>query len=341
MSIGVGFLGGGPVTQAIHLPVLAGMAGQFHVARVMDVNPSVADAVARRCGAKASTTADAIYGDPDVEIVAICSPNDFHAEQVIAACRAGKKAILCEKPLAVSNDEADGIASVAGETGTPILVGTMHAFDPAYRAAADAWRQTGDTARLIESSILLPSNDVFIDQATNKVAVEAVPRRAGGTDDSVALQQRMFRMAMLGLAIHNIPLIRDYFAASGTLKEARYVAPFGYRAVMTNGEQGLSLQALMPGKWPAKWTLRIIGDHNELMVDFPPSYVLAGSAQARLKGANGMTVFSDPRNGYEALWSHLRDIVRDGVLPMVPLKTATADLRFALDLADQADVLLK
>ena len=34
--LGVGFLGAGPVTQAIHLPTLASLGERFRVARVMD-----------------------------------------------------------------------------------------------------------------------------------------------------------------------------------------------------------------------------------------------------------------------------------------------------------------
>lgn len=43
--------------------------------------------------------------DPEIHIVDICTPNDTHAEIAIAAARAGK-AIVCEKPLALSVREA-------------------------------------------------------------------------------------------------------------------------------------------------------------------------------------------------------------------------------------------
>ncbi len=46
-----------------------------------------------------------VITDPQIDIVDICTPNDSHCEIAIAAAREGK-AILCEKPLARSVDEA-------------------------------------------------------------------------------------------------------------------------------------------------------------------------------------------------------------------------------------------
>ena len=58
-SLGVGFLGGGPVTQAIHLPTLASLPDRFHVVSVMDIDAAVAQQVASRCDATSATDADA------------------------------------------------------------------------------------------------------------------------------------------------------------------------------------------------------------------------------------------------------------------------------------------
>ena len=83
-TLGVGILGAGPVTQAIHLPTLANLSDRFHVVSIMDIDADVADRVARRCDATSTTIADTIIDDPDVEIVAVCSPNAVHAAQVIS-----------------------------------------------------------------------------------------------------------------------------------------------------------------------------------------------------------------------------------------------------------------
>ena len=87
-KLGVGFLGAGPVTQAIHLPALARLRQDFEVTHVNDINADVAASVAARVGAEYSTSSEVLFEDRDVDVVAICSPHEFHAVQVIAACRA-------------------------------------------------------------------------------------------------------------------------------------------------------------------------------------------------------------------------------------------------------------
>ena len=83
-KLGVGFLGAGPVTQAIHLPTLARLTEVFAVTHVNDVDGEVAAAVGARVGAAHSMSIEALLDDPQVDVVAVCSPHRFHAAQVIA-----------------------------------------------------------------------------------------------------------------------------------------------------------------------------------------------------------------------------------------------------------------
>ena len=339
-SLGIGFIGGGPATQAIHLPTLAAMPERFHVARVMDVDPGVANQVAARCGGVAATSVDEVMQDPAVEIVAICSPNQFHAEQVIAACQAGKRAVLCEKPLAVTREEAAGIARIAKLTNTPIIVGTMHAFDPAYRAARAAWLATGDSAHMVQSSIYLPGNDEFTAQASELLPMPPPPPRPVPDLRNPVVHAARLRMGILGLAIHDLPLVRDFYPRVGEVRFARALPALGYSMLMQDGPCCAELLAYFPGNWPPQWRFRAIGTHHELRVSFPPSYVLAGSARAELIGAGGTRVFESAINGYQALWHHVSDILDKTAAPHALIEQIVADLGFALDVADGAEQLL-
>lgn len=335
-KIGVGIVGSGLVAQAIHLPVLAARTDIFEVRRIFDIDPAMSARVASLCGANGSTDYHDILDDPDIQVVAICTPDRFHASQLIAAMNVGKRAVLCEKPLAISMTEAGAIREVAEASGTAIFVGTMHAYDPAYRAGLRAWLLTGDRARQIRSAIYLPRNEEFIDQAVELLRSDA-PRALQPKGDQSKI---LMRRAMLGLAIHDLPLIRNFQPNVGKLHSADFLPPFGYALIAEYGDCMTELTAVMSGEWPSKWTFEAIGEHHRLRVNMPPSFVMAGSAQVELEGPDGCQVFGGDVNGYQALWQAIAETVNDNALPPFTLETAIGDLTFALDLADGADALL-
>ena len=257
-TLGVGIIGGGLATQAIHLPTLAKLGGKFRVARIMDVDAPTAANVAARCGATASTSAEEVFADPAIDMVVICSPNAFHAEQAIAACRAGKRMVLVEKPLAVSRVEALEVVRVAKETGSCIVVGAMHVYDPAYRAARAAWSETRDEATHVHSVIFLPT--MSISSIRRRIARRCPrPRRVDPRSRGLKVQASMLRIAILGLAIHDLPLIRSFVPTIDTIQSARFVPGFGYEMSFIGRRRSVRLLALMPGAWAPHWTLRAMG----------------------------------------------------------------------------------
>jgi predicted dehydrogenase len=211
-TLGVGILGSGPVTQAIHLPALARLTHLFTVRAVMDVNDVTAADVAARVGVRGTTSIDEVLQDTAVDVVAVCSPHQFHAEQVIAACRAGKRAVLCEKPFATSTDEALRMAQVSQETGVPIIVGAMHTYDPGWVAFTEAWGPTRGSAAHIRCSAVLPPNSRFEDFAAE--VTNQGPRQTSAPSDSIDDRRNRLRGSILGLAIHDLPLIRAFLTSS-------------------------------------------------------------------------------------------------------------------------------
>lgn len=336
--IGVGFLGAGPVTQAIHLPTLARLSDTFRVARIMDVDPCIAEAVAARVGAAWSTSQQELFDDPDVDVVAICSPHPYHADQVVAACRAGVRAVLCEKPFAVSGEQAATIARVSAETGVPIVVGAMHAYDPGWSAAI---AQAADLVpHTIRSSISLPPNARFEDFATEVVSRPAPQHLDRSDPEAVA---RALEGGILGLAIHDLPLIRQLLRRVSPeawqrvrLLSAEPVHPGGYLVVLRADEVLIELHAVMSQNWEPSWHLTATDDRTLLDMEFTPSYVQAGSATATVTGPGGsVTVAARDANGYEGEWLHLAALV-GGVEPLVPARELIHDLEFAIRIAEDA-----
>jgi predicted dehydrogenase len=63
-------------------------------------------------GVKTYDSADSLAGDPDVDLVIICTPPNTHARLSLAMMDAGKH-VLCEKPLALDLKEATAMVEMA------------------------------------------------------------------------------------------------------------------------------------------------------------------------------------------------------------------------------------
>jgi predicted dehydrogenase len=81
--LGVGTIGAGLVTRAIHLPALAALAGRFRVVRIMDVDERISGQVAAQAGARFNSTAEELLADATVELIVVRSTHQFHADQPV------------------------------------------------------------------------------------------------------------------------------------------------------------------------------------------------------------------------------------------------------------------
>lgn len=80
-----------------------------------------------------------LLADPEIDLVDICLPTDQHFQVVMDSIRAGK-ATLVEKPISVSQSEAEQMVAAASAAGVPLMVAHVLPFFPEFRFAADAVR---------------------------------------------------------------------------------------------------------------------------------------------------------------------------------------------------------
>ncbi|KAL3904108.1 MAG: hypothetical protein SGILL_010194 [Bacillariaceae sp.] len=69
-----------------------------------------------------------VINDPEVDAVWICSPSQFHAEQ-IKACAANNKHVFCEKPIATDLAETVEAINACNEAGVKLMIGLQRRFD--------------------------------------------------------------------------------------------------------------------------------------------------------------------------------------------------------------------
>lgn len=86
---------------------------------------------------RAVSSLDALLNDAEINAVYISTTNELHRDQAIAAAKAGKH-VLCEKPLALSLDDAHAMVTAAQDAG--VVIATNHHLRNAasHRAMRDA-----------------------------------------------------------------------------------------------------------------------------------------------------------------------------------------------------------
>ena len=70
----------------------------------------------REAGLLAYDSLETLLDDPEVSLVTVATPNNFHKDLCIAALRAGKN-VICEKPVTLNCSELEEIIAVAKQTG--------------------------------------------------------------------------------------------------------------------------------------------------------------------------------------------------------------------------------
>jgi 2-hydroxy-4-carboxymuconate semialdehyde hemiacetal dehydrogenase len=115
-----------------HLDGLAAIDGAT-VTSVVSRRLEQAEQVARKYGVpQASTNLDEVLVRDDVDAVILSTPTQLHAQQAIAAMRAGKH-VQVEIPLADSWADAREVGRVQQETGLTCMVGHTRRFNPSHQ----------------------------------------------------------------------------------------------------------------------------------------------------------------------------------------------------------------
>ncbi|AWB91692.1 inositol 2-dehydrogenase [Aeromicrobium chenweiae] len=129
----MGVIGAGAM-GADHIRTIASSVPSARVSAVYDFNRDTAYAAAAPVGADVVGSAEELIESSGVDAVIIASPDRTHAE-LVRICLAAGKQVLCEKPLAVTADEAYGLVEAEAAGGQRLLqVGFMRRFDPGFVA---------------------------------------------------------------------------------------------------------------------------------------------------------------------------------------------------------------
>ena len=95
--------------------------------------------LASHMGCEAEEGWEAVVEREDLNIVIVCTPPHLHAQIAIAALESGKH-VLCEKPLARTEEDARAMVGAAKRSGKVLKCGFNHRHHPGIQ---QAWRWVG------------------------------------------------------------------------------------------------------------------------------------------------------------------------------------------------------
>ncbi len=166
-TLGIAIVGTGMI-GAVHRR--AAMLAGATVRGVAASSPARAQEVAQAWGLpRGYGGIEDVVGDPQVQVVHVCTPNHLHRAMAQAALEAGKH-VVCEKPLASTLEDARALAALARSTGLVATVPFVYRYHPVVREAR-ARIAAGELGplRLIHGSYL---QDWLLDPASNNWRVD-------------------------------------------------------------------------------------------------------------------------------------------------------------------------
>jgi len=256
--VGIGVIGLGEVAQVVHLPILEALADRYRIAAVCDVSPTLLQAMGDRYGVP-TTARHADYRElvarDDLDAVLVLNSDEYHADCVIAACRAGKH-VLVEKPMTLTMAESEAVVRARDESGVRVMVAYMRRFAPAFVEAVAQVRQL-DKINYVRVRDIIGRNRLIIDQAHTVLRPNDIPPALAA--DRADRAQRLVREAigeappelirayrlLCGLSSHDLSAMRELLGFPNAVVSATQwnggnfmVVVFaydGYRAILETG----------------------------------------------------------------------------------------------------------
>ncbi|WP_341964302.1 Gfo/Idh/MocA family oxidoreductase [Pseudomonas sp. RC10] len=146
--IGTGFMGRAHALAFHNARTTFDLPVNLKLAALADADATRAEQCARSWGFDRSHADwQQLISDPAVDLVAITTPNHLHFPMAMGALEAGK-AVYCEKPLAVSLEQAREMHSAAQKAGVVTRVGYNYQHNPIIGLAREMI-QSGELGQIV------------------------------------------------------------------------------------------------------------------------------------------------------------------------------------------------
>jgi predicted dehydrogenase len=116
-----------------HLVEAASNHPRLKITRAVEPDVKSAQEFCERHQLDLASDLDAVLADRAIDAVLLATPHSLHPAQVVACAKAGKQ-VFCEKPLALTRDDAARMFAACRDAGVVLAVGHNRRFWPSIRA---------------------------------------------------------------------------------------------------------------------------------------------------------------------------------------------------------------
>jgi myo-inositol 2-dehydrogenase/D-chiro-inositol 1-dehydrogenase len=258
----------------------------------------------------------------DVDIVDICTPTQLHRPMVIKAAAAGKH-VLCEKPVALTLQDAQAMIDACTGAGVRFFVGMVVRFFPQYRLAKElvAQGRIGQLGVLRLKRVaylpMKPDDNLYIDEIRSGGMVLDLmihdfdfARWLAGEVDRVFARRSQ---AAVGPAQYTQAIIRFRSGALALVEGGWAYPPGVFRTALdVSGTDGLI-------EWNSDQPLPI-------QTHFPPAQSAANSVGLPVAELSEDPYTSEIRHAYEAIRTNAPfEVTADDALEALRIALAVRD----------------
>lgn len=135
MPVKYGVIGCGAIAQRRHIPECIANPDSVLIG-IAEFNQTRCDELGSKYGVKSFCDHKDLLKMGELDAVVVSGPNALHAPQTIDALNAGKH-VLCEKPMAVTRDEAKAMIDAAKKNNKYLMIGLNQRLMPPHVRAKE------------------------------------------------------------------------------------------------------------------------------------------------------------------------------------------------------------
>ena len=273
-----------------------------------DIDRALAERLAAATGMRAAADYDAVLRDARVDAVLLCTPHSAHCEQVVRAAQAGKH-VFCEKPLALSREDAVRAVAACEEHRVVLGIGHERRFEPPILEL----RRIFDSGALgnalqIEANF---SQDKFLSLAADNWRLSGKEAPAGPLT-ATGIHLLDLAVSLLGPADHvyasvrqlgsqlvngdSLAILAQFRSGAAALVSAMLATPFEGRFALYGSQGWAEVRDKSHPEAPGGWTLTVCERGRPRVVrEFPPAPAVLANLEAFARAAAGGAPYPVPQ----------------------------------------------